>query len=105
VLCNRFQVIDMSASTTHCLTCNPFKTKIIMFYIYKFSPYRAVNTLSIIKSKKLTLHREIITVSFQIHTKHFIALYVQNVGFKLLFCVHGVTTGLLEADWLVINDT
>ena len=39
-------------------------------HIYKLSPYRAVNTPSVIKTDQLMLYREIIAVCSQTHTKH-----------------------------------
>jgi len=48
-------------------------------YIYISSPYRAVNTVSVIQTSQLMLYKEIIAVCSQIHTKHINALCGQNV--------------------------
>ena len=37
---------------------------------YSSSPYRAVNTMSVIQTSQLMLYREIIAVCSEIHTKH-----------------------------------
>jgi hypothetical protein len=46
-----------------------------------FSPYRAVNTVSVIKTSQLMLYREIIAVCSEIHIKHINTLCGQNVEF------------------------
>ena len=43
--------------------------------------YRAVNTVSVIKTSQLMLYSEIIAVFSQIHTKHINTLCRQNVEF------------------------
>jgi hypothetical protein len=48
-------------------------------HIYRSSPYRAVNTISVIKTSQLMLYREIIAVCSEIHTKHINTLCGQNV--------------------------
>ena len=45
-------------------------TQLGLHYILRSSPYRAVNTVSVIKTSQLMLYREIIAVCSQIHTKH-----------------------------------
>ena len=42
------------------------------------SSYRAVNTVSVIKTSQLMLYREIIAVCSEIHTKHINTLCGQN---------------------------
>jgi hypothetical protein len=59
---------------------NPFKTKRVCF-VSGPSPYRAVNTVSVIKASQLMLYREIIAVCSEIHTKHINSLCGQNVEF------------------------
>jgi hypothetical protein len=74
------------------VTVNPIKTKDEPA-VYFVSPYRAVNTPSVIKTSHLILFREIIAVCSQIHTKHTNTLCGQNVefvGVKLM--VHIDTT-------------
>ena len=58
-----------------------YSNKIILNYIQKPSPYRAVNTLSVsvIKTSQLMLYREIMAVCSQIHTKYINTLCGQNV--------------------------
>jgi len=48
------------------------QTVVTIFALIKvrLSPYRAVNTLSVIQTSQLMLYREIIAVCSQIHTKH-----------------------------------
>ena len=67
-------------------------------YIYIFTSYRAVNTVSVIRTSQLILYREIIAVCSQIHTKHINTLCGQNV--ELLMVVHIVTTGLSIVNFL-----
>jgi len=51
-------------------------------YIYKSSPYRAVNTPSwLYKTSQLMLYRDIIAVCSQIHAKNTHTLCEQNVEF------------------------
>ena len=49
-----------------------------------FSPYRAENTPSVIKTSQLMLYREIIAVCSQIHTKHANTLCGQNVELYIM---------------------
>jgi len=51
-----------------------------------FSPYRAVNTVSVIQTNQLMLYREIIAVCSEIHTKHINTLCGQNVEFVNVKC-------------------
>jgi hypothetical protein len=51
-----------------------------MNYVYRPSPYRAVNTLHLgYKASQLMLYRDIIAVCSQIHTKHINTLCGRNV--------------------------
>jgi len=43
------------------------------------SPYRAVNTVSVIQTSKLMLYREIIAVCSEIHTEHINILCGPNI--------------------------
>ena len=62
-------------------------------YTYRFSSYRAVNSIS--RIYELMLYREIIGVCSQIHTKHMNTLCGQNVEMlNVKLVVHIVTTGL-----------
>jgi hypothetical protein len=71
----------------------PLKTKIKRNFIEIHSPYRAVNTLSVIKTSQLMLCREIIAVCSQIHTN---TPCGQNVGLlNVKLAVHIVTAGRL----------
>ena len=55
--------------------------------------YRAVNTLSVIKTNQSMLHSEIIAVCSQIHTKHINTLCGQNAELlNVKLVVHVVTT-------------
>ena len=65
-------------------------------YIQRPSPYRAVNTIRLgYKTSQLMLHREIIAVCSEIHTKHINTLCGQNVELlNVKLVVHIVTTGL-----------
>jgi hypothetical protein len=51
-------------------------------YMY-FSPYRAVNTVLVLKTSQLMLYREIIAVCSEIHRKHINTLCGQNVYLKI----------------------
>jgi hypothetical protein len=53
------------------------ESKIIRSYM--LSLYRAVNTVSVIKTSQSMLYREIIAVCSEIHTKHINTLCGQNV--------------------------
>jgi hypothetical protein len=58
------------------------KCKVSFNYIYRSSPYRAVNTPSLLKkTSQLMLYREIITVCSEIHTKHINTLCEQKAEF------------------------
>ena len=46
------------------------KFRVTRIYNSSFSPYRAVNTISVIKTSQLMLYREIMAVCSEIHTKH-----------------------------------
>ena len=46
------------------------KVRVNLSRIYISSPYRAVNTVSVIKTSQLMLYREIMAVCSEIHTKH-----------------------------------
>ena len=59
-------------------TLRPLKAKVNVNCISTLSPYRAVNTPSVIKPSQLRLYREIIAVCSQIHTKHINTLCGQN---------------------------
>jgi len=48
---------------------------------WRFSPYRAVNTVSVVKTSHLVLCREKVAVCSQIHTKYINTLCGQNVEF------------------------
>jgi hypothetical protein len=50
-------------------------------YIYRFTPYRAVNTLRLGYKHQSVLYRDIIAVCSEIHTKHINTLSGQNVEF------------------------
>ena len=53
------------------------------------------HTVSVIKTSQFMLHREIITVCSEIHTKHINTLCGQNVELlNVKLVVHIVTTGL-----------
>jgi hypothetical protein len=52
------------------------KTEFNMYFIWKFSPYRTVNTVS----------KDIIAVCSQKSTKHINALYRRSVDLKALYC-------------------
>jgi hypothetical protein len=54
------------------------ETEFYWSYIWRFSPYRAVNTLRLFQ---LMLYREIIAGCSEIHTEHTNILCGQNVGF------------------------
>jgi len=43
--------------------------KVLIYITRKISPYRAVNTVSLMKTSQLMLCREIVAVCSQIHTK------------------------------------
>jgi hypothetical protein len=59
------------------------------------SPYRAVNTVSVIKTSQLMLYGEIMAVCSEIHTKHINTVCGQNVELlNVKLAVHIVTTGL-----------
>jgi hypothetical protein len=49
-----------------------------MNYIGTLNPYRAVNTVSVIKTNPLMLYREIIAVCSEFHTKHINTLCGHN---------------------------
>jgi hypothetical protein len=60
-----------------------------------YSPYRAVNTPSLIKTCQLMLYREIMAVCSEIHTKHINTVCGQNVELlNVKLVVQIVTTGL-----------
>jgi len=67
-------------------------------YIYRPSPYRAVNTLRLgCKNQQLRFYREIIAVCSEIQTKHINKLWGQNVELlNVKLVVHIVTTGLFD---------
>ena len=48
----------------------PINGRLNMKHTEMFSPYRAENTPSVIKTSQLMLYREIMAVCSQIHTKH-----------------------------------
>ena len=63
--------------------------------IWRPSPYRAVNTVSVIKTSQLILYREIIAAFSEIHTIHINTVCGQNVELlNVKLVVHIVTTGL-----------
>ena len=65
--------------------------------ILRSSPYRAVNILRLgyIEGSELMLYREIMAVCSEIHTKHILTLYEQNVELlNVKLVVNIVTTGL-----------
>jgi len=69
------------------------KDKIILHYILRPSPNRAVNTLvSFIKTSQLKLYREIIAVCSEIHTN---ALCGQNAEFLKVECGGTSSIGVL----------
>ena len=77
------------------MVMNTLNTGFRLNYIKIFSPYRQVNTISVIKTSQLMLYWEIIAVCSQIHTKHINALCGQNVELlNVKLAVHIVTTGL-----------
>jgi len=51
----------------------------------KSSPYRTVNTVSVIRTSQLMMYREIIAVFSQIHTKHINTVCEQNVELYIKF--------------------
>jgi len=64
-------------------------------YIYRSSPYRAVNTPRIgYKTNQLMLYREIIAVCSEIRTKHINTLCGQSVEF-----LHVGTGGTYSVQW------
>jgi len=66
----------------------------LIYITRKPSPYRTVNTISVIKTSQLMPCREIIAVCSQIHTKRINALCGQNVELLIVkLVVHIVTTG------------
>jgi hypothetical protein len=71
-------------------------SKIITDLVYVYIPisYRAVNTLRLsCKTSQLMLYREIISVCYQIHTKH--TLWAERgIAERLFLLVHKVTAGL-----------
>jgi hypothetical protein len=71
---------------------------------YSFSPYRAVNTPSVIQNNQLMLCGEIIAVCSQIHTKHINTLCRQNVELlNVKLAVHIVTSGGTYSDHCAIK--
>jgi hypothetical protein len=59
---------------------NPSKAKVNLNNIVGFSPYGAVNTLLLgYKTNQLLPYRKIAAISSEIHRKHTIALWRQNV--------------------------
>jgi hypothetical protein len=66
----------------------------LIYITRNFSPYRAVNTLRLIKTSQLMLYREIIVLCSQIHTKHINTLCGQNIELlNVKLAVRKVTTG------------
>ena len=73
-------------------------------YIKIQSVLRSKHTPSVIKTSQLMLYREIIAVCSQIHTKHIIALYEQNVeSLNVKLVVHMLTTGLWRVNYAILN--
>jgi len=76
------------------IRCQLLQTKITVSYI-KINPYRAVNTVSVIKTGQLMLYTEIMAVCSEIYTKHINTVCGQNVELlNVKLVVHIVTTGL-----------
>ena len=68
-----------------CMNMTDLQAKNTLSFIWISSPYRAVNTSSLIKANQLMLYREIIAVCSEIHTKHINTLCGQNVDIFVFY--------------------